>query len=79
MYKRQVYVPVRTGISDDQYIQILSGLTDGDVIGYDPSTLTNAGDVYKRQALYSCPIPGTLRTGRAAHPCGGAWAAMKSG
>ena len=25
-----VYVPVRTGISDDQYIQILSGLTDGD-------------------------------------------------
>ena len=28
---------------DDQYIQILSGLTDGDVIGYDPSTLTNAG------------------------------------
>lgn len=38
-----VYVPVRTGISDDQYIQILSGLTDGDVIGYDPSTLTNAG------------------------------------
>ena len=38
-----VYVPVKTGISDDQYIQILSGLTDGDVIGYDPSTLTDPG------------------------------------
>lgn len=32
-----VYVQVETGVSDDNYIQITSGLQDGDVIAYDPA------------------------------------------
>jgi len=40
-----VYVEVTTGISDDNYIQILSGLTEGDTVAYIArSAVSGAGD-----------------------------------
>ncbi len=36
-----VYVEVETGISDDNYVEILSGLTEEDTVAYTPSTVTN--------------------------------------
>ena len=39
-----VYVPVITGVSDDNYTQILSGLTEADTIAYDPNSV--ASDSY---------------------------------
>ena len=32
-----VYVPVKTGVSDDDYTQIVSGITGNDTVAYDPS------------------------------------------
>ena len=32
-----VYVQVATGLSDDDYIEITSGLTEGDTVAYDPT------------------------------------------
>lgn len=37
-----VYVPVQTGVSDDSYTQILSGLTENDTIAYDPSSVSDS-------------------------------------
>ncbi len=37
-----VYVPVQTGVSDDNYTQILSGLTENDTIAYDPSSVSDS-------------------------------------
>lgn len=36
-----VYVKVRTGVSDDDYTQIVSGLTAEDHVGYDPSSVSS--------------------------------------
>ena len=36
-----VYVPVKTGVSDDNYTQIVSGIQSGDTIGYDPSSVSS--------------------------------------
>ena len=36
-----VYVPVKTGVSDDDYTQIVSGIQEGDTIGYDPSSVSS--------------------------------------
>jgi HlyD family secretion protein len=32
------YVAVKTGASDDNYVEILSGLADGDTVAYIPET-----------------------------------------
>ena len=37
-----VYVKVTTGVSDDNYTEILSGLQEGDVIAYDPSSISSS-------------------------------------
>ncbi len=39
-----VYVPVQTGVSDDDYTEITSGLKDSDTIAYDPTSV--ASDSY---------------------------------
>ena len=36
-----VYVAVKTGVSDDDYTQIVSGIQEGDTIGYDPSSVSS--------------------------------------
>ena len=36
-----VYVPVKTGVSDDDYTQIVSGIQEDDTIGYDPSSVSS--------------------------------------
>ena len=36
-----VYVPVKTGVSDDNYTQIVSGLSESDVVAYDPSSVVS--------------------------------------
>ena len=36
-----VYVPVKTGVSDDDYTQIVSGIQEGDTVGYDPSSVSS--------------------------------------
>ena len=38
-----VYVRVRTGISDDDYIQVLEGLEEGDTVAYDASNVSSSG------------------------------------
>ena len=35
-----VYVPVKIGVSDDDYTQIISGVTDNDTVAYDPSSVS---------------------------------------
>ena len=35
-----VYVPVKTGVSDDDYTQIISGVTGNDTVAYDPSSVS---------------------------------------
>ena len=37
-----VYVAVKTGVSDDDYTQIVSGIQEGDTIGYDPNSVSSA-------------------------------------
>ena len=37
-----VYVAVKTGVSDDDYTQIVSGIQEGDTIGYDPNSVSRA-------------------------------------
>lgn len=36
-----VYVSVKTGVSDDDYTQIVSGIQEGDTVGYDPSSVSS--------------------------------------
>ena len=35
-----VYVPVKIGVSDDDYTQIISGITGNDTVAYDPSSVS---------------------------------------
>ena len=35
-----VYVPVKIGVSDDDYTQIISGVTGNDTVAYDPSSVS---------------------------------------
>ena len=37
-----VYVDVKTGVSDDDYTQIVSGITEEDTIAYDPNSVTDS-------------------------------------
>ena len=32
---------VKTGVSDDDYTQIVSGIQEGDTIGYDPNSVSS--------------------------------------
>ena len=36
-----VYIAVKTGVSDDDYTQIVSGIQEGDTIGYDPNSISS--------------------------------------
>ena len=36
-----VYVAVKTGVSDDDYTQIVRGIQEGDTIGYDPNSVSS--------------------------------------
>lgn len=49
-----VYVPVKTGVSDDDYTQIVSGIQGGDTIGYDPSSVSS--DSYYDDGGYMMPF-----------------------
>ena len=49
-----VYVPVKTGVSDDDYTQIVSGIQEGDTIGYDPSSVSS--DRYYDDGGYIMPF-----------------------
>ena len=49
-----VYVPVKTGVSDDDYTQIVSGIQEGDTIGYDPSSVSS--DSYYDDGGYITPF-----------------------
>ena len=49
-----VYVPVKTGVSDDDYTQIVSGIQGGDTIGYDPSSVSS--DSYYDNGGYIMPF-----------------------
>ena len=49
-----VYVPVKTGVSDDDYTQIVSGIQEGDTIGYDPSSV--GSDSYYDDGGYIMPF-----------------------
>ena len=46
-----VYVKVKTGVSDDNYTQIVSGLSESDTIAYDPASL--GGDTYYDNGGYA--------------------------
>ena len=50
-----VYVPVKTGVSDDDYTQIVSGIQEGDTIGYDPSSVSS--DSYYDDGGYYYSMP----------------------
>lgn len=41
-----VYVKVETGVSDDDYIEIVSGLQDGDTVGYIPPVIETGNDLF---------------------------------
>lgn len=45
-----VYVEVTTGVSGDDYTQITSGLQESDVVGYDPSSISD--DSYYGSSMY---------------------------
>ena len=49
-----VYVPVKTGVSDDDYTQIVSGIQESDTIGYDPSSVSS--DSYYDDGGYIMPF-----------------------
>ena len=49
-----VYVKVKTGVSDDDYTQIVSGIQEGDTIGYDPSSVSS--DSYYDDGGYIMPF-----------------------
>ena len=49
-----VYVPVKIGVSDDDYTQIVSGIQEGDTIGYDPSSVSS--DSYYDDGGYMMPF-----------------------
>ena len=36
-----VYIKVKTGVSDDNYTQVTSGLSESDTIAYDPSSVSS--------------------------------------
>lgn len=41
-----VYVPVKTGVSDDDYTQIVTGITAEDTVAYDPSSVISDSYYY---------------------------------
>ena len=49
-----VYVAVKTGGSDDDYTQIVSGIQEGDTIGYDPNSVSS--DSYYDDGGYIMPF-----------------------
>ena len=58
-----VYVQVETGISDDDYAQVLSGLQEGDTVAY-IAAVSSSGDM-------AMMMPGMMGGGMTAMPSGG--------
>lgn len=66
-----VYVPVQTGVSDDDYIQITDGLTEADTVAYDPTLASkDAEEEQRQQRMPSGGMPGG-QGGPAGRPGGG--------
>ena len=53
-----VYVPVKTGVSDDNYTQIVSGLTGNDTVAYD-SAAASTDTYYDDGGYYEADAEGT--------------------
>ena len=59
-----VYVKVKTGVSDDNYTQVTSGLSESDTIAYDPSSVSS--DSYYDDGRYGYTANEVKDTGNAA-------------
>ena len=57
-----VYVPVKIGVSDDDYTQIISGVTGNDTVAYDPSSVST--DYYYDDGGYGDAMDKTEATQR---------------
>ena len=55
-----VYVSVETGVSDDNYTEITSGLQEGDIIGYVSSNTFSYDDYYSDMGGYSGELVGVI-------------------
>ena len=53
-----VYVKVKTGVSDDNYTQVTSGLSESDTIAYDPSSVSS-DSYYDDGGYYEADAEGT--------------------
>ncbi len=53
-----VYVQVKTGVSDDNYTQVTSGLSESDTIAYDPSSVSS-DSYYDDGGYYEADAEGT--------------------
>ena len=62
-----VYVPVTTGVSDEDYVEITGGLTQEDTIAYDPSLASGQQEQTQQQMPGGMPGEG----GRGGMPGGG--------
>lgn len=72
-----VYVQVETGVSDDSYVQILSGLQEGDTVAYVTRTTESGGSMMGGMpGAMGSDTPGGMSGGM---PSGGAPGGMPSG
>ena len=65
-----VYVAVETGVSDDDYIQVISGLTEEDTIAYDADAAALSQSSDSGMAMMQGGMPGGMQGGGGA-PAGG--------
>lgn len=72
-----VYVSVETGVSDDSYIEILSGLQEGDTVAYLASGSSGGAMMMDGAAMGG--MPGSMGGGMSGGPGGGGGAAMGGG
>lgn len=73
-----VYVSVETGVSDDSYIEILSGLQEGDTVAYLASG-SSGGAMMMDGGAAMGGMPGSMGGGMSGGPGGGGGAAMGGG
>ena len=58
-----VYVAVETGVSDDSYIEILSGLQEGDTVAYLQTTSSSSSDSGMMMGGMAGGMPGGMPGG----------------
>ena len=66
-----VYVAVETGVSDDDYIQVVSGLTEEDTIAYDADAAALSQSSDSGMAMMPGAMPGGGMAGGGGAPAGG--------